>query len=251
MFSVLNIKSTVLSASVLLIFLILLGKFAAFGKDVVISAFYGTTFQTDAYFVASSVPGLIFTAFSSTVTLVFLPIYNEKRLLAGAELANKFASNVINVYVLFSLFLSVIGVFMAPGIVRLMAPSFNEQTYLLAVDLTRIFCVSFVFSISVGILSSIQFAHKKYYGPHVIPFVNNSITMLSVIYFAVDFGIYAAAIAAVAGWVIQVPVQKILTGDKLNYEFILNFGDASLKENGMVAYPGICRCICRSTKCIN
>ena len=63
--------------------LIVIGKFAAFAKEIVISAFYGATSVTDSYFVASNVSTLIFAAFNSTISLVFLPLYNEKKILEG------------------------------------------------------------------------------------------------------------------------------------------------------------------------
>ncbi|WP_198265338.1 hypothetical protein [sulfur-oxidizing endosymbiont of Gigantopelta aegis] len=69
-----NIK---LSTGICLFILLILGKLITLAKDIVLSSFYGVSWQADAYFIANGVPLLVFSAFYSTIPLVFLPAYNK------------------------------------------------------------------------------------------------------------------------------------------------------------------------------
>lgn len=229
--------NSILTAGFYLIILIGIGKLIAFAKDIVISSYYGANFQTDAFFVANNIPSLIFIAFYSTISMVFLPLYNEKTKQKGSIEASLFASNVINFYVIVSIILTLLGVIFSSFLVSIVAPSFNEKTAGLASELTKILCLSFAFSTIAGILSTIQYVHKRYANPQLIPIINNGILVISIIIFSKLYGIYVVAFASVLGWVLQLPIQTLLTGRHFKYSPILNLKDESLKRMGILIIP--------------
>ncbi|MBK7978840.1 MAG: hypothetical protein IPK06_02275 [Ignavibacteriae bacterium] len=191
---------------------------------------FGSNYKTDAYFVANSVPSLFFLGFYTTIAFVFLPLYNERRLSIGKTEADKFANNVITFYAIISLFLSIVGVVLAPKIISLIAPAFDFRTKTLAINLTRIVCLSFVFNIIVGIFSSLQYVNKRYFGQQVIHLINNLMVLLSILIFAKDLGIYIIAISGVLSWVIQIPIQKYIFVKDFKYKINLNFNDTTFKK---------------------
>jgi putative peptidoglycan lipid II flippase len=230
-------NKSLLSSGILIVLLVVFGKLIAFGKDVVISGYFGATSITDAYFVANSVPTIIFTAFYSTVSLVFLPLYNNKRLLSGDSAADNFASNVINFNILISAILSFLGIYFAEEIIRIIAPSFDSDTMLLSIKLTKILCLSFVFSISVGILSTIQYVRKQYISPQFIPIINNSIVLVSIFFLARTYGIFVVAVSGVIAWVFQVLIQINHLKKEFHYSLKFNIRDADLKEMVLMIIP--------------
>jgi putative peptidoglycan lipid II flippase len=217
--------------------IIVLGKVTAYGRDATLSAFYGASSQTDALFVANNVPNLVFSAFFASIAIVFLPVYNRVRVEQGVLAAEEFGGNVITVYLILALGLSAVCLLFAPALVSFMAPAFNAPTHTLAVDLTRIVSCSFVFTSVSGILSSIQYASKRYTGPQLIPTINNLLTAGAVVLFASTFGIYVAAIAATLAWAAQVLIQGAFVRKTFRYRPRLNLTDKALRKMSWMLLP--------------
>jgi len=231
----LNKRGYVLTALFALI--VLSGKIFAFIRDIVISNFFGSDFKTDAYFVANSIPSLIFVGFFSTVSLVFLPHYNKLRLNKGKEESSLFASNVLNTYVIVSFIISLLGVLFSEKLVSIVAPAFKGETLILCIKLTRILCLSFLFSVSAGILSAIQNVEKAILGPQLIPVFNNLIVISAVLFLGGRFGVEVLAYSSVLAWILQMPLQYLLSRKMFNYRPIINLKDRSLKDMGIMMLP--------------
>lgn len=225
------------SYTLIFVVVVLLGKALAFVRDVVISSYFGADYTTDAYFVANSIPSLIFVGFFSTVSLVFLPHYNKIKKRKGISEASDFASNVLNTYALVSFVISAVGVVFAKELVSIVAPSFNEQTFNLCVELTRILCLSFIFSISSGILSTIQNVDKSYLGPQLIPVVNSALIILAIVFLTDQYGIKIIAYSSIIAWVVQVPLQYALSRRMFNYRLVLRVSDDTMKKMGLMIIP--------------
>lgn len=195
----------------------LLGKGLAFAKDLLVSYYFGASSLTDAYFVASNVPSLVYAGLYATVPLVLLPQYSQQLAAGGIAVANRFVSATMNVYSLTALLLSAVVYGFANELVYLLAPALDASTAQLAVSLTRIFAVTFLFSMVSAVLTTVQLAHGHVAGTQLIPIVNNSVFIIGVYFFARTVGIYAAAIAATAAWVIQTPLQWLLVRAKFTY----------------------------------
>ena len=230
-------SSRAVSAGMLVMFLIMCGKVASFARDAIMSACYGASSQTDAFFVANNVPNLVFSAFFASIGLVFLPVYNRLRHEKSLSDANAFASNALVVYVTVALGICGACLAFAPQVVRLMAPAFDEATHALATNLTQIVCCSFGFTSIVGILSSVQYAHHRYVGPQIITGINNVFTGVAILLFYRQAGIYAAAVAAVLAWVLQIPIQAWFLRGIFRFRFRMDLRDESLRRMSWLLLP--------------
>ena len=115
--------------------LTLIGKFGAFGKDVLLSYIFGAGSQTDAYFVANAIPGLVFAGFFATIGLVFLPIYTR----AGLQSENSVQAVVhtgVGLYMTVSASLTALTLLFADVMVGLVAPKAPPDVLALAGLLT-------------------------------------------------------------------------------------------------------------------
>lgn len=197
-----------------------LGKLLAFGKDLVVSYYFGASAETDAYFIAANVPALVYAGLYATVPLVLLPLYLRK-LYVNPALARHFVSSSIGWYALTAIALS-IGVFsIADVLVDILGSSLAPATRNLSILLTKIFSLTFVFSLLSAALTTIQLAHRKVVGVHVVPILNNALFVVAVVLFAERLGILSAAIAASLAWVVQVPLQYWLVRSNFRYSFTL------------------------------
>jgi len=230
-------KRTLLSTGLFIILMIIFGKVIAFGKDIVISAFFGASMDTDAFFIALNITSILFIAFYSTVSLVFLPLYNEEKIKHGFQTSNLFSSNIINLYLLISLIIMILGIYFAPEMVNLINSSSNFENISLTISLLRIMTLSFVFSIFISFMTSIQLSNEQYMAPHLVPIINNFIVVIAIMVFAPKYGIYVPAIAGVIAWMIQAPLHKWIVRKHFKYTFHLNLKDESIKKMGLLFCP--------------
>ena len=230
-------KRTLFTTGLFIMLMIIIGKFIAFGKDIIISAFFGTSSDTDAFFIALNITSILFIAFYSTVSLVFLPLYNEEKIKHGSQSTNLFSSNIINLYLIISLLIMICGIYFAPEIVNLINSSTNFENIELTISLLRIMTLSFVFSIFISFMTSIQLSNEQYLSPHLVPIINNFIVVVAIVAFAPTYGIYVPAIAGVLAWMIQAPLHKWIVKKNFNYTFHLNLKDESIKKMGLLFFP--------------
>lgn len=204
------------SALILTAILIVAGKITGFLRDVVMAFTYGADKATDAFFVANVVPSICLIAFYSTIPLAFIPLYIRKLENTGSEVAGKYASTMLWFYLGVTLAITAFTMATAGWFIDLLAPEFDAPTKAEAVELVRIFSVSFVFSTACAFLSAIQYAHNIRLGQQLSPLINNTIVIVALLLYGQQFGITFAAAAIVFGWVVQLPVQAYFSRRHFN-----------------------------------
>ncbi len=189
------------------VILSLSGKFLAFIKDVVLASLFGAGVGTDAYFIANLIPGLVWLAILTTISATFLPQYVKlKQTGEGEEIT--FAQQAVRLYFYLALFLAVVGFVFAKQIVQLSAHAAPSETQQLAVHLTRIMVIGFIFTGYVGIQNVLQQVHGRFLSPLIVP-VTNNMTMISAIIIASYYDNIAIAVGgAVLAWLFQTPIQR-------------------------------------------
>lgn len=108
-------------------------------RDTVMAYFFGTTYLNDAFIVAYKIPNLLRLLFGEgALSTAFVPLYNEIGIKKGKQSQINFALQVLSILCFSLIALSLIGFALAPYLVRLLYPGLQNQTSLLAIDLTRI-----------------------------------------------------------------------------------------------------------------
>ncbi len=133
----------------------LASRVGGFVRDVVIAYLFGAGPAADAFFVAFRIPNLLRRLFAEgTLTIAFIPVFTEVLKKKGREEAFLLARSIYSLLALILLLVSVLGVYFAPQVVRIIAPGFAPagETYALAVQLTR-WCLPYIFFISLVALS--------------------------------------------------------------------------------------------------
>ncbi|MBQ9280048.1 MAG: murein biosynthesis integral membrane protein MurJ [Clostridia bacterium] len=148
----------------------------------------------------------------------------------GKKEAIQFANNFLNIIILISFTLTVLGMVFASGVIKLIAPNLDASTAILTTQLIRILFPIMLFTavayVFVGFLQSLE----EFKIPAIISVVANGILILYLIIFNDKFGIQGVAIAMLVGWGTQILVQLPTVIKKgFQYHFTLNF-----KEEGML-----------------
>ena len=135
-------------------------------RDIIMTYFFGTSYVADAFQVAYQIPNLLRKLFGEgALSAAFVPIYNEIGIKQDKKSQINFALNVLSLLSTFLLVLCLIGIFLAPLIVRVIAPGFDDKTYLLALKLTRImFPYLFLIGLSSTLISVLN-SHNYFFIP--------------------------------------------------------------------------------------
>jgi len=185
-------------------------KVAAFGRDVVLSSVYGAGPDTDAFFIANAIPGVLWAAFWTTIGMVFMPLYTAERRRSVVG-SSRFANNAVLVYAGLSLTLTIVCLVFARAIVAITAADLPEYVAVTATHLTMIMSVGFFFTGYVSIQNAIQQSRGQLLPPLVGPLFNNLLSIVGVFVSLLFGGIYTVVAFAVLGWVAQAPLQRLLT----------------------------------------
>ena len=73
-----SIGNRVFRGTVIIVLIGIFAKIAAFLSEAILAAYLGTTYQSDAYYMVSSIKDVIYPMLCVGIWKVFLPVYKEK-----------------------------------------------------------------------------------------------------------------------------------------------------------------------------
>ena len=218
----------------------LLAKLCGMLRDILMANLYGTsTDSAIAFSAASRIPLLFFDiALGTAVTSAFIPVFNEYIAKDEEEKAFDFANCFINLIVLITVLVSVLGIVFSSELAVVFAGGLDESALSLASLLIKILFPTIIFTgiayCFVGVLQS----YGEFLIPAIISLVSNSVLILYIIIFGDRFGIMGVAVAMVVAWATQCLVQlPSLVKMKYKYKPTLNFKNEGIKKVCVLALP--------------
>lgn len=216
---------------------IFLSRIMGLIRDQVMAFSFGTTFLNDAFVVGFRIPNLLRSLFGEgALSASFVPIYNEMGIRDDRQRQINFALQVLGILTFFLLIMTILGIFFAPWIVKLIYPGLPDKTYSLAVILTRIM---FPYLFWIGLSSTmiaILNSHDRFFMTGLSSALLNLGMILSMVVPRFVFKIEGVELVRWAAWgvfgggllqtIINLPYLK-----QLGYHFkiMLHFGGDALK----------------------
>lgn len=200
----------------------IVSKVLGFGRDAFIAAYFGSSGITDAYFIAITIPTLLFTALSTAIATGIIPMYVRYQQ-ESQQKAKEFVSLLGTIFLLLSVVLTLISYLFVPQIIHVVAGKFTAQQMALTINLTYITLPSLLFYVMSSYATGIANAHQKFIVPSLVTVPNNMIIILSVIVCSSTFGITGVAWGSLLGVVSQFLIQApflMQTRIGLNFSFI-------------------------------
>ncbi len=190
----------------------LCSRIFGFIRDLVIAGFFGAGLASDAFFVAFRIPNLLRRLFAEgSLTVAFIPVFTRYLISDGKEEAFRLARNAIIILSCILIFISLLGIFAAPLIVKCIAPGFGEdpEKTKLCISLMRIvfpyiFFIGLV-ALSMGILNALG----SFAAPAFAPVFLNIAMIVSILiaeYVKIE-PVYALAYGVIAGGILQLALQ--------------------------------------------
>ena len=230
-------KKAVKTVSLIIIFTAF-SKILGLLRDMFMAYFYGGSAKYAAFATASRIPRDFFDIFLGAAVLgVFIPVYNSFN--SGKEKEkNDFANIFLNVVILATGLLALLGIIFSRQIIDLITPGYEEATAGLAANLLMILFPMIVFTGAVYTLTGILQSKGEFLAPALVSAVSN----LGVIaYFWLlngYFDIYGLAWAYLISWIIQLLTLVVpLIRKKYKYKFIINLKNPAFIKSIKMALP--------------
>lgn len=230
-------KKTIKAAG-LVMAITLLSKITGFVRELALGSRFGTTMDADAYNMAQNIPMVLFAAIAAAIGTTVIPLFSDYLTKKGKDKAFLFINNLLNVIIIVTLAFTVIGILMAPLIVKIMAPGFKSSVFSLTLKLTIILFPITIFVAISNILTGALQSMEHFAVPAMIGIPYNIIIITTAILFGSKYGIVGVSIATVIASLIQILIQiPQLYRLGYRYKFIIDFNDESVKRVIILAIP--------------
>lgn len=225
--------------ALVLMLITIFSKIFGFLRELALSYFYGASGISDAYIISLTIPNVIFMFIGTAITAGFIPSFANIEKDKGTDEANIFVSNLITLVMLACTILIVIGNIFAPELVKIFASGFEGETLEYAIRFTRIGLFSIYFLSLVYIYTPFLQSKESFYGPALIGFPLNIITVL-IIYFSkkidVEILAYGSLLSALGQAAFLYPFAR---KRGYRYRFHLDLHDPEIQSMAVMALPMI------------
>lgn len=184
---------------------LMVSKITGFFRDVALAYGYGTSPESDAYVLSTTIISL-FSIFFTAFAMAFMPIYKELTA-READKQKRFANRLYTIVTSAVFLLCFAFLFNADSLVYVFAPGFHTYTHDLAALLFRIMLITVPFTFVVILGGQHLRAENAFLAPAAIAIPLNLILMASFVFLSSDYGIESV------GWVyaVGVAVQFVWT----------------------------------------
>ena len=217
--------------------LLIITKLLGFVREMIVAAYYGATYETDAYNMALQIIVLSTAIISMGVATVIIPMYNHRRIQQSKEEADLFANNILWITSLFYIVLSVAGIVFAPTVVKVFAPSFSGEVSVLTVKVVRIV---FIFTVATNItnfMASLAKIYDKFAITVIANFPLTVFTVFAAVFFSKDYGIYALVISYILFMLAQALMLVLSARKVFRFKAVLDFRNGDLRDVVKLSLP--------------
>ncbi len=232
-------KAAKSAKSAIIIVIFTLGsKLLGFFREMLIASKFGSSVETDTFFIALSAAGLIGNFLNNAISTTFIPVISEVEAKEGKEGKIKHTNNILNIIFFATLILTILSLICAPLLVKLLASGFQGEQFDLAVKLTKIGLPMIVFSGLIGVMVGYLQSEEKYRATALMGFPLNLIYIMFLLFFSNTFGIKGLMIVGVLAvssqLLIQIPEAKECG---FKYKFTFDIKDVYVKKILYLSMP--------------
>lgn len=215
----------------------ILSKVTGFLRDITLSYFYGASSISDAYIVSITISSVLFSLIIAGISTAYIPLYKNIEYNVSRFAAVKFTNNLINIVLIITTIIIIIGLAFSNLLVKVFAFGFDGDTLEVAVLFTRIGIVGIYFTSLTQLLVNYLQLNGKFVIPAMIGFPFNLIIILS-IYISTHTDIIVLAIGSVLAALFQlIFLFPSLFKAKFRYSTTVQFNDPHIKKMSFVVFP--------------
>lgn len=218
----------------------LVSRVLGFIRDAAIAGRFGAGPATDAYMVAYNIPYFLQTILGMAFLTVMVPALTAYLVRGEREEGWRVASALGTWTALLMTVMALVGIIIAPDLVRVLAPGFSPEVQELAVRLTRIMFLSLPFVGTGMLVSGVLNAGYLFVSPALAPAISNVVIIITAVFFSSRGGIVGLAIGTVISFIafflIQLPDLPRLG---FRYTWGLAYRHPAVRRVGLCLLPVI------------
>ncbi len=184
-----------------------LSALLGFGREIIAAHYYGTSAEMDAYLNALTVPAVAFDIFNGALVAALVPTFSEYMSQGRSDELRSLGSTILGALFVIMTGLAVLGWFLAPAYVPVVAHGFPPGEQRLAVEMVRWLMPGIVATSLSGVCVALLNANHHFLASALIWVAANAVTIAIVIAFHRELGIFALVLGTVLGLFAQLLVQ--------------------------------------------
>lgn len=197
-----------------------------------VAAFFGTSGELESFIVALSIPTLIGSVLLSGFGTAFILLFTEQRLKHGGKLAWEFASSLINIVLLATTVITIIGVILSPWLIHFIVPGMESVYKYIGIRLTQLLFVTVIFFTLTVILTAVLQSYQSFIVPAAVTLISNLVLIVTILVVKQKMGIYVLPAAFILSGACAVALL-LMTSKRLwwsGYNFKINFKQLVIKD---------------------
>lgn len=238
-------KQGITKAAGIVTFFAILNLLFSFILSVLIAKYFGAQGQTDAFFMAMSIPDMVLKIFQmGTISIIFVPIFVKYIIKNQENQAWELANIVLNFLIILFIPLILICIIYAPQIVSLIAPGFDVNTKNLTIKLARILFPNFFLILLSGILISIFTSYKEFTLTSIIRLLRPVLVILVLFFTYRTLGIFSLGYGYLFVSLCSITILVYALSKKgFRYRFTTDFNHPEFKAMLILIVPFIFQAI--------
>lgn len=229
--------SKVAKATLGLMMVTMLSKILGFAREMVLTYTYGAGMVADSYITAMSIPGVLFTTIGSAIGTTLIPLYFEIKNSQDEVKSKEFLNNVLNIVLIISILISLLGFIFAKSLVKVFAIGFVGQKLELTITFTKIIIFGIIFIGLSSLMKGWLQINDKFAISGIVGLPYNIIIIISIVISSItDVKLLAIGglLAVCSQFLIQLPFA-IRSG--YTYKFKININDVYIKKMLVMILP--------------
>ena len=173
--------SKIAKTTLLVMVLTIFSKFLGLFREQVLAATYGMGMHTDVYVTAMKIPTILFSAIGGAIATSLVPVYSKIKENKGKEESQKFINNLVNIVIVITLFIILLGNIFTEELVKIFAIGFEGQKLDLTVKFVKIILWALIFIGINNIVITYLQLNDNFKTPGLIGIPYNVIIIASII----------------------------------------------------------------------
>ncbi len=182
---------------------ILLSRISGLIRERIFAYYFGNSEAADAFKAALKIPNFLQNLFGEGVlSASFIPVYAELLAKKHEEEASKVASVIGSLLFLITSFFVLLGVFLTPTLISVIAPGFEGEKRTLTIQLVQILFPGTGFLVMSAWCLGILNSHKKFFLSYVAPVIWNLSIIVAMVAAGNDYSMGDLAVITAYGLVV-------------------------------------------------
>ncbi|MBA9039374.1 putative peptidoglycan lipid II flippase [Bacillus aryabhattai] len=227
--------SKLVKSGIIVFVITALSKVLGFLRETFLAYQFGTSFESDAYFVALT-PSTLAITFALSVSSVFIPLFVKN--MNDKQEAHRFANNIIIIFFVVSIVLYLCLFLNGKAFISLIAPGLPQYAETLSIQMLKILFPLVFVSIVIQMYTDMLNSYEKFSASAMSLLPNNLLIIFYLVIVGKEFGIGGVAYITLAAFLTQLIILYYLLR-KEQYQFRLSqkVFDIKTKEFLILVFP--------------